>query len=76
MRIHNRSRGWKTQANTVGLIMESQIISADQNRSKSATLSQAEGVSEVLFQLSRLLGKQAGMDFLRDSDILTKGGTE
>lgn len=67
---------WETQATNVELIMESQITKADESRRDTKENINTELLDEALTLLSRLLGRQAALDFVRNPDMLPEGAVE
>jgi hypothetical protein len=60
----------------MGLNMETQTFTSDQSPSQSTPQHQSNALDEALLMLSRLMGKQCALDFMRDPDILNEGGSE
>jgi hypothetical protein len=56
--------------------METQTFTSDQSPSQPITQHQSNALDEALLVLSRLMGKQCALDFMRDPDILNEGGSE
>lgn len=56
--------------------MESQITTADEDRPNTANNINAELLDEALNLLSKLLGRHAALDFVRNPDMLPEGEVE
>ncbi|MCH2249594.1 MAG: hypothetical protein MK042_07325 [Cognatishimia sp.] len=56
--------------------MESQITKADESRQDTKEYINTELLDEALTLLSRLLGRQAALDFVRNPDMLPEGEVE
>jgi hypothetical protein len=56
--------------------METQITTADKSRLNTTNNINTDLMDEALTLLSRLLGRQAALDFVRNPDMLPEGEVE
>jgi len=56
--------------------MDSQTLAAVKDRPNDTAQTNVNLMGDALLLLSRLFGRQAALDFMRDTDILTEGDSE
>lgn len=60
----------------MGLNMETQNVSSEDNPTIQLHESHSSALDDALLLLSRLFGRQCALDFLKDADILGAGEPE